>query len=91
MNAALRMETGLAAGEHLHVTLTVADHPREVVVPEDLAAALAAEPPCAEFFAALPNSLQRYHVDQVEGAKTAETRQRRIDKALALFREGKKR
>lgn len=91
VNAALRKETGLAAGDHLHVTLTVADSPREVVVPDDLAAALAAEPACAEFFAGLSNSLQRYHVDQVTGAKTPETRQKRIEKALALFREGIKR
>ena len=91
VSAAIRKETGLAAGDHLHVTLTVADHPREVVVPDDLAAALAAEPDCAEFFAGLSNSLQRLHVDQVNDAKTPETRQRRIEKSLALFREGRKR
>jgi hypothetical protein len=91
VSAAIRKEAGLAAGDQLHVTLTVADHPRGVVVPDDLAAALAAEPACAEFFAGLSNSLQRLHVDQVNDAKTPETRQRRIEKSLALFREGKKR
>ncbi|HET7900710.1 MAG TPA: YdeI/OmpD-associated family protein [Candidatus Nanopelagicales bacterium] len=91
VSAAIRKEAGLAAGDELHVTLTVADAPREVVVPDDLAAALAAEPVCADFFAQLSNSLQRYHVDQVNDAKTPETRQRRIEKSLALFREGKKR
>jgi uncharacterized protein YdeI (YjbR/CyaY-like superfamily) len=30
-------------------------------------------------------------VDTVNGAKTAETRQRRIEKAVALFRAGQKR
>ena len=75
----------------IRVTLTVADTPREVAVPADLAAALAAEPACADFFATLSNSLQRYHVDTINGAKTDETRQRRIEKSLALFREGKKR
>ena len=91
VNAALRKETGLAAGDALHVTLTVADRPREVEVPADLAAALAAEPACAEFFAGLSNSLQRYHVDTINGTKNPETRARRIETALALFREGKKR
>ena len=43
------------------------------------------------FFATLSNSLQRYHLDNINGAKTAETRQRRIEKAISLFREGKKR
>ncbi|WP_029433714.1 YdeI/OmpD-associated family protein [Blastococcus sp. URHD0036] len=91
VSAAVRKATGLAGGDPVTVTLTVADTPREVDVPDDLAAALAADPPAGAFFAGLSNSLQRYHCDQVTGAKTAETRQRRIDKALALFREGKQR
>jgi hypothetical protein len=37
------------------------------------------------------NSLQRYHADNVTSAKTEATRQPRIEKALQLFREGKKR
>ncbi len=60
-------------------------------VPADLAAALAADEQAGAFFATLSNSLQRYHVDTVTGAKTAETRQRRIEKAVALFRAGRKR
>jgi hypothetical protein len=91
VSAAIRKESGLTAGDRLTVTLTVADAPREVLVPDDLAAALAAEPACAEFFGSLSNSLQRYHVDQINDAKTPETRQRRVEKSLALFREGKKR
>jgi hypothetical protein len=91
VNAGVRQATGLAAGDPVRVTLEVADTPREVDVPGDLAAALAQDAQAGAFFAALSNSLQRYHVDQVTGAKAAETRQRRIDKALALFREGRKR
>ncbi|MCA0146672.1 YdeI/OmpD-associated family protein [Blastococcus sp. LR1] len=91
VSAAVRKATGLAGGDPVRVTLTVADTPREVDVPEDLAAALAADPQAGTFFAALSNSLQRFHVDSVTGAKTPETRQRRIEKALALFREGRKR
>jgi hypothetical protein len=91
VNAAIRKETGLVGGDPIRVTLTVADTPREVDVPADFAAALAAEPECAAFFTSLSNSLQRYHVDTINGAKTDETRQRRIEKSLALFREGKKR
>ena len=91
VSAAVRAATGLAGGDRARVTLRVADTPREVDVPADLAAAMAANEPARAFFDGLSNSLQRYHVDQVEGAKTAETRQRRIDKAVALFLEGKKR
>ena len=91
VSAAVRTATGLKGGDPVRVTLTVADAPREVDVPADLAAALAADTAAGTFFAGLSNSLQRYHCDNVAGAKTPETRQRRIDKALALFREGKQR
>jgi bacteriocin resistance YdeI/OmpD-like protein/uncharacterized protein DUF1905 len=91
VSAAVRKATGLAGGDPVRVTLTVADTPREVGMPDDLAAALAADEQAGTFFAGLSNSLQRYHVEQVTGAKTPETRSRRIEKALALFREGKKR
>ena len=91
ISAAVRQATGLAGGDPVRVTLAVAATPREVAVPDDLAAALAAEEGTAAFFATLSNSLQRFHVDNVNGAKNRETRQRRIDKAVGLFREGKKR
>ena len=91
ISAAVRKETGLKGGDPVHVTLTLADTPREVNVPDDFAAALSADPDAGAFFAALSNSLQRYHVDNITEAKTAETRQRRIEKAVSLFREGKKR
>jgi len=91
ISAAVRKETGLAGGDPIHVVLTVADTPREVAVPAEFARALDAEPSLRDFFFGLSNSLQRYHVDLISSAKTDETRQRRIDKALQLFREGKKR
>ena len=91
ISAAVRAATGLTGGDPIRVVLTVADTPREVDVPSDFAAALAAEEDTADFFGRLSNSLQRYHVDNVNGAKTPETRQRRIQKAVALFREGKQR
>jgi len=43
------------------------------------------------FFGALSNSMRRYHVDNINAAKSADTRQRRIDKAIALFLDGKQR
>jgi hypothetical protein len=91
ISAAIRKATGLKGGDPIRVTLSLAEGPREVDVPADLAEALAADPAAAAFFAQLSNSLQRYHVDNINGAKAAETRQRRVDKAIALFREGRKR
>lgn len=91
ISAAVRKETGLNGGDPIRVTLAVADTPREVDVPDDFAAALAADPATKDFFNKLSNSLQRYHVDNINAAKTPETRQRRIDKAVALFHAGKQR
>jgi hypothetical protein len=91
ISAAVRKATGLKGGDPISVRLTVADTPRQVDIPDDLARALSAEPDVAAFFAKLSNSLQRYHVDNINGAKAPETRQRRIDKAISLFRQGKQR
>jgi hypothetical protein len=91
MSAAVRKESGLKGGDAIHVTLTIADTPREVEIPYDFSAALAAKPSTEAFFEKLSNSLQRYHVENINGAKSAETRQRRIEKAISLFREGKQR
>jgi len=91
ISAAVRKETGLKGGDAIHVILSLADQPREVKMPTDLVEALSAEPGLEEFFSRLSNSLQRFHVDNINAAKGAETRQRRIEKAVALFREGKQR
>ena len=91
VSAAVRSATGVKGGDQVRVTLTVADAPREVTVPADFAAALAASEQASAFFGKLSNSMQRYHVDTVNAAKSAETRQRRIDKAIAMFLDGKQR
>ena len=91
ISAAVRDATGLKGGDPIRVTLTVADAPREVNVPADFAAALAADDRARAFFEKLSNSMQRYHVDNINAAKSADTRQRRVDKAIALFLDGKQR
>ena len=91
ISAAVRNATGLNGGDPIRVTLTVADTAREVDVPADFAAALAADERARAFFGKLSNSMQRYHVNNINAAKNADTRQRRIDKAIALFLDGKQR
>lgn len=91
VNASVREATGLEPGHGVTVTLTVASAPREVNMPQDFADALAADEGARAFFAGLSNSLQRYHVDNINSSKTSETRARRVQKALALFREGAQR
>jgi hypothetical protein len=91
ISAAIRKETGLQGGDPIHVELILANGPRKFTMPDDLAAALAANPVAEAFFAKLSNSLQRYHVDNINAAKSADTRQRRIDRAIGLFQQGKQR
>ena len=91
LSAAVRAATGLVGGDPIRVTLTVAGSPRAVEMPADFSAALDADEAARRFFDGLSNSLQRFHVDNINAAKTADTRQRRIDKAVGLFLEGKRR
>jgi hypothetical protein len=91
LSAAVRKATGLVGGDPIRVTLTVAASPRAVEIPADFATALDADEAARQFFGALSNSLQRYHVDNINAAKSPDTRQRRIDKAIGLFQHGKRR
>ena len=84
-----RAATGLRAGDEIEVELTLDTAPREVTVPEDLAAALAADPVAKAFFETLSYSNKRVHTLAVDGAKTPETRRRRIEKSVATLREGR--
>lgn len=83
LSAAHRAASGLSGGQEVDVVLELDEAPRELHVPEDLAAALAAHPPADEAFAALPFSVRQRHLLAVQGAKTPETRARRVAKVLA--------
>jgi hypothetical protein len=91
LSAANRSLAGVAAGDEVEVEVELDTAPREVEVPADLAAALAADPEAARTFEALSYSNQRWHVLSVEGAKSADTRQRRIAKSVAALHEGRPR
>lgn len=91
VSAAVRKETGLRGGDSIRVTLTLTDGPRLVEPPTDFVLALSKSSAAKAFFDGLSNSFQRFHFDNVNGAKTAATGQRRIDKAVALFLVGKQR
>jgi hypothetical protein len=91
VSAENRAGAGVAAGDEIDVDLELDTAPREVTVPPDFAAALDAEPAARRTFDGLSYSNQSWHVLQVEGAKTDETRQRRIEKSVAMLREGRAR
>lgn len=81
VNAATRAAAGVAGGEVHEVTVELDTEPREIEVPEDLAAALSSAG-LREAFDALAPSHRKEHVRSVEDAKTAETRTRRISKVV---------
>lgn len=89
VSAEHRAGAKVAAGDILEVHLELDTAPREVSVPADLAAALDAEPAARHTFDGLSYSNRSWHVLQVDGAKTPETRSRRIEKAVAALREGR--
>lgn len=91
LSAENRSAAGVAAGDEVEVELALDSAPREVEVPDDFAAALDAEPQALRTFGGLSNSNKQWHVLQVTGAKTDETRQRRIAKSVAMLREGRAR
>jgi hypothetical protein len=77
-----REAAGIKAGEIIEVQLQLDRAPREVEVPEALAEALAATPAAKAAFEKLSFSNKRMHVLSVAGAKTEETRRRRIEKVI---------
>ncbi|WP_349898399.1 YdeI/OmpD-associated family protein [Parafrigoribacterium soli] len=81
-----RAATGIAGGDQVDVVLTLDTEPRTVETPADFAAALAAAGARAAFDALSP-SRQKAHVVSIEGAKTADTRERRIATAVASLAE----
>ena len=84
-----RRAAGVAAGEAVDVELVLDDQPREVVLPEDFVQALEPEAAARRFFDGLSYSERRWFVLGVEGAKTAETRRRRIVAAVERLKAGR--
>jgi hypothetical protein len=91
VSAEHRAGAGVAGGEEVDVDIELDTAPREVSVPADLAAALDAEPAARRTFDGLSYSNKSWHVLQVEGAKTEETRQRRIARSVDLLKQGRAR
>jgi hypothetical protein len=72
-----RAATGIGGGDAITVDLELDTAPREVEVPDDLAAALESAGVRAGFDALAP-SKRKAHVTSVDGAKSADTRARRV-------------
>ncbi|MEZ4237101.1 MAG: YdeI/OmpD-associated family protein [Myxococcota bacterium] len=77
-----RAHLDLDGRDAIEVTLALDEAPRDTPVPDDLRAALEANG-CLATFEALSPSRRKEAVRQVEDAKTAATRERRIAKVVA--------
>ncbi|WP_405604728.1 YdeI/OmpD-associated family protein [Streptomyces sp. NBC_01410] len=88
ISAANRAASKVAEGDEVEVDLQLDTEPRVVVEPPDFAEALGADPQLRAAYDRLAYTHRRRHVLAIEGAKTAETRQRRIAKAIEAIREG---
>jgi hypothetical protein len=91
VSADVREAAGVKAGDEVEVQIELDTAPREVTLPDDFAAALDAEPDARATYDSLSYSNKSWHVLQVEGAKTDETRQRRIAKSIEALRDGRAR
>ena len=89
VSADVRKAAGVAGGDTVDVDIELDTEPRSVTVPDDLAEALSHDEAAQKFFAGLSYSNQRRIVEPIAGAKTAETRQRRVEKAVSSLHEGK--
>jgi hypothetical protein len=85
VSAEVRTAAGVAAGDELDVGIELDDAPRTVEVPADLAAALAAAPEAARAWETSPYSHRKEWVRSVEDAKKPETRERRVQAAIAAL------
>jgi hypothetical protein len=77
---------GVEVGDPVSIEIRRDDGPRTVDVPDDLAAALAAEPGLRASFDAMSYTHRREWAEAVEGAKRPETRARRIARAVDVAR-----
>lgn len=87
VSAVVRSAAGIEAGDRLTVEIELASEPAQVAVPEDLRAALVAEPETFAFFEGLSASQRRGYAEWIEQAKKVETRTRRLEQTVEALRE----
>lgn len=84
---AIMAQAGVSVGDSLTVVVRNDDAPRQVEVPEDLAAALARNDPARAAFEGLSFSHRREYVRSITQAKRPETRARRVERTIQALLE----
>jgi phosphoribosylformylglycinamidine (FGAM) synthase-like enzyme len=82
LSKAARNALGVEIGQTIDATLSVDEAPREVALPPELSAALAANPAARTAYDALAYSHRKEHATWVAEAKQQETRERRATQAV---------
>ena len=91
LNREVRTAAGVQAGDEAEVIIELDETTREVDVPADLAAALAADPQAAASFERMAFTHRKEYCRWIDEAKRAETRLRRVAQAVEVIRAGKSR
>jgi Bacteriocin-protection, YdeI or OmpD-Associated/Domain of unknown function (DUF1905) len=86
----IRARAGIEVGDPVEVVLAHDDAPRDVEVPDDLASALARDQTARAAFDGLAFTNRKEYAQWIAEAKRAETRERRLAKALSMLRDGVK-
>jgi uncharacterized protein DUF1905/bacteriocin resistance YdeI/OmpD-like protein len=87
VSADVRAAAGVSAGETVDVEMELDTAPREVAVPPALTKELARDATARDRFEALSYSKKRLLVDPIANAKTDETRNRNLAKAMTQLRD----
>ena len=91
LNKEVRQGAGAEAGDEVDVTVELDAAPREVEVPDALAAALATDPEAKASFDRMAFTHRKEYARWIADAKQEQTRQRRVAQALEMIRAGKTR
>jgi len=86
VSAERRTAAGVEGGQVYDLDVELDTAPRVIDTPDDLTAALTAEPDLFSKWQKLSYSHQREHVDAINSAKAPETRARRVAKAVEMLR-----
>ena len=86
---AIRQKIGKSFGDEVAVELEEDLESRQVEVPPDLQQALEADPVAHAYFNRLSYTHQKEYVRWITEAKRNETRQRRVQQTVDMFKQGK--
>ncbi len=85
----IRQHIAAVQGNKVKVTMELDMEERHADVPEELKRALSDQPQAAAAFEKMTYSHQKEWINWIMSAKQAETRLRRVEKALSLIKQGK--